>query len=235
MRGISIFLLVIITLNGFSKTPVDSIDLSRIPQRKIRNYIRHERENKIHYLNDFKPSCRAEEESAGFSMMENTYLIKEKVENVWRTYCTTSLAQAWENRMASFGLLFSRWTDSIEYRNDSQASGIDTGLVFFIDLKLLRGIYNIPVGVEILKIDSLFRTITFSYLEGGRAKGIQTIRLLEDQNGFTKIIHTSAFKSNSQLRDQHLYPFYHTRILNEFHRKMLHHFIHNRDEFIIEP
>jgi hypothetical protein len=234
MRGISIIILLFVSIEGFSRTPVDSINLSRIPQRKIRNYIRHEREMRVRYLNDFKPSCRDEKESEGFSMMENTYLIKEKLENVWRTYCTTSLAQAWENRMSSFGLLFSKWTDSIEYRNDTRGSGIDTGLVFFIDLKLLRGIYNIPVGVEVLKIDSIFRTITFSYLDGGRAKGIQTIRLLEDKDGFTRIVHTSAFKSNSQLRDQHLYPFYHTRILNEFHRKMLNRFIHDQDEFIIE-
>lgn len=235
MRGISLFLFLFSTLYGFSRTPVDSIDMNRIPQRKIRNFIKHERENQVCFLSDFKPSCLDEDESAGFSIMENTYLIKEKLENVWNTYRTTSLAQAWENKMTSFGFLFSKWSDSIEYSSDTEGSGIDTGLVFFIDLRLLRGIYNIPVGLQVLKIDSIFRSITFSYLEGGRAKGIQTIRLLEDENGFTRIVHTSAFKSNSRLRDRHLYPFYHTRILNEFHRKMMHGFVHNRDEFIIDP
>jgi len=235
MRGIILFIFLLSIVYGFAGTPVDSIDMNRIPQRKIRNFIKHEHENQVCFLNDFKPSCQDEEESAGFSVMENTYLIKEKLENVWNIYRTTSLAQAWENKMTSFGLLFSKWSDNIEYYNDADGSGIDTGLVFFIDLRLLLGVYNIPVGLQVLKIDSIFRTITFSYLEGGRAKGIQTIHMSEDENGFTRIIHTSAFKSNSRLRDRHLYPFYHTRILNEFHWKMMYPFINNRDEFVINP
>jgi hypothetical protein len=235
MRSIVLAGFLFLALSGFSQTSIDSIDLKRIPQRKIRNLLVHERNSQIRYLTDFRPSCENDQDTTGFSVMENTYLIKEKPEDVWNIYKTTSLVQAWSGKMISFGLLFSKWSDQILYCNDAAFACIDTGQVFFIDLRLLHGLFNLPVGVQVLKIDSLLQSITFSYLEGGKSSGIQTIRLFADGNGFTKIIHTSAFKSNSRFRDKHLYPFYHTKVLNEFHWNILGSHLNSPDEFVISP
>jgi hypothetical protein len=235
MRGILLIYLLFHTVIGFSQVSIDSIDMSRIPQRKIRHLLIHDRDNQIHYLTDFKPSCTNDQDTSGFSIMQNTYLIKEKIDDVWKLYKNTNLAQAWSGKLTSFGLCFSKWSDQIFYRSDHSSAVIDTGQVFFIDLRLLHGLYNLPVGAQILRVDSIRRSITLSYLEGGKSRGIQFIRLLEDGNGFTKIIHTSAFKSNSHFRDKHLYPFYHTKVLNEFHRNIVRGILKEPNEFIISP
>jgi hypothetical protein len=235
MRGILFSILILFELNSYSQTSIDCIDLSRIPQRKIRHLIQHERNTTIHYLTDFKPSCKDDQEYTDFTVMENSYLIKEKPEDVWRIYKNTNLSAAWTGKMISFGLLFSKWSDQIQYNNEPAYSKIDTGQVFFIDLKIFKGLYNLPVGVQVLKIDSLLHSFTFSYLEGGKSRGLQTIRLIDADNGFTRVIHTSAFKSNSPFRDKHLYPFFHTKILNEFHQNILSGHLRSEDEFVISP
>lgn len=235
MRGIIVSLLILFELNGFTQISIDSIDLSRIPQRKIRNLLIQERNRNVRYLTDFRPSCKINQEVSDFTVMENSYIINENPEEVWKIYKNTSISQAWNGRMSSFGLLFSKWSDQIQYRNDPACARIDTGQVFFIDLKILRGLYNLPVGVEVLKIDSLLHSFTFSYLEGGKSRGFQIIRISEADNGFTKIIHTSAFKSKSPFRDKHLYPFFHTKVLNEFHQNILSGHLHGNDSFIISP
>ena len=232
MRGILIYFVLFISSGElFSQLPVDSIDLNRIPQRKIRHFLIQERQNQVQYLTDFKPSCRDNADTCGFSIMQNTYLIKEKLEDVWNAYRNTSIAKAWNGKLTSLGLTFSKWSNQIFYGNDGVSNTIDTGQVFLIDLHLLHGLYNLPVGMQILNIDN----VTFSYLEGGKSRGIQIIRFLEDVDGFTRIIHISAFKSNSAFRDKHLYPFFHTKVLNEFHKNILSAIIKNPDEFVITP
>jgi len=228
-------LFVIFCIDSNSQTSIDCIDLSRIPQRKLRNFLKHERENNIRTLADFRPSCVNDQETSGFCIMQNTYLIKESLDIVWDAYRNTNLAQAWNGKMISFGLLFSKWSDQIQYWNDELFTGIDTGQVFLIDLKIFRGLYNLPVGVQVLKIDSLLRTVTLSYIEGGKSKGFQTIHLFNDENGYTKVVHTSAFKSCSKFRDKHLYPYFHTKVLNEFHWNIMSRHLNNQDEFIISP
>jgi hypothetical protein len=235
MRGVVIALFLLFELSCYTQTSIDCIDFCRIPQRKIRNLLIHERNTNVHYLTDFRPSCKDDEEILDFTVMENSYLIKEKPEDVWKIYKNTNLAQAWNGKMISFGVLFSKWSDQIQYHDDLIEASIDTGQVFFIDLKIFHGLYNLPVGVQVLKIDSLLHSFTFSYLEGGKSRGFQTIQLMDADNGFTKVVHTSAFKSNSLFRDRHLYPFFHTKVLNEFHQNILNGHLKGEDDFIIEP
>ena len=84
----------------------------------------------------------------------------------------------------------------------------------------MRGLYNLAVGLEIIDIDPVNRSITFSYLKGGKSRGEQTIYFITSRKGFTEIIHQTAFKSNSYLRDRYLYPYFHRKAINEFHRNM---------------
>jgi hypothetical protein len=235
MREFFIFLLFLFSLEGYTQTRVDSIDLSRITDRKVRNYLTHARNTDKNYLNDFKPSCNNESEISGYTVMKNSYLIKEKPENVWQIYKNTNMAKAWNGKMCSFCVLFSKWTNQVLYKDDLIETSIDTGQVFFIDLKIFNGLYNLPVGVQVMKIDSLLHSFTFSYLEGGKSKGFQTIQLLNSGDGFTQIVHTSAFKSNSRFRDKHIYPFFHTKILNEFHHNIVKEYLSSDDSFIISP
>ena len=57
-------------------------------------------------------------------------------------------------------------------------------------------------------------------MQGGKSQGKQTIFFFPTKNGFTEIIHQTAFKSDSFIRDRYLYPYFHRIAINEFHRNM---------------
>ena len=73
--------------------------------------------------------------------------------------------------------------------------------------------------------DEQERFIHLSYIDGGKSTGDQIIQIEETPEGYTKVIHTSAFKSDSNFRDKYLYPHFHTKILNEYHRNMRNNFV----------
>ena len=82
------------------------------------------------------------------------------------------------------------------------------------------GIYNVPVAFEFITVDSVQKVIEFSYIEGNKSSGVQQIKFLDMGGNRTKILHISYFKSNSPFRDRWLYPFFHIKIVNNFHRNM---------------
>jgi hypothetical protein len=85
----------------------------------------------------------------------------------------------------------------------------------------MAGLYNLAVGFEITHIDYEHKQIEFSYIEGGKAKGVQTLRFSETKAGTTKLVHQTYFKSHSNFRDRFFYPRYHKKVINEFHKNVV--------------
>jgi len=196
----------------------NDLDYDRLHQKKIRKFVnRHIDEDKKFFC-DLHPG---DSDSVQLNKMQNQYLVKESVDDVWDAYKNANPCDIWNGRMVSFGFLCSKWYNFIVYKNDSAYGCIDTGQVVFINLKLLWGLYNLPVGIQILDVDDENMNITLSYLEGGKSIGTQIIQLSEMESGTTCISHITGFKSSSDFRDRHLYPYYHTKVLNEFHRNIL--------------
>jgi hypothetical protein len=206
--------------SGFSQQGLEDINLTRVPQKKIRKYINTQVNNHIIKFCDIEPSWKEGQDSSKFRELESTYLIKENPEKVWELYKTVSPAVSWNGKIVSFGLLFSKWTDSVMYRNENKFTEIDTGQVYYVNLRLLKGLYNLAVGLEIIKIDSVKKSIQFSYIEGGKSQGEQTIHFIRTEEGYTQIIHSTLFKSNSRFRDKVLYPHFHRKAIDEFHRNI---------------
>jgi hypothetical protein len=82
-------------------------------------------------------------------------------------------------------------------------------------------LYNLAVAFEIIAIDVLNREIIFSYVEGGKSQGEQSIQFIDTKDGYTEIIHSTLFKSDSKFRDKFLYPKFHIKAINEFHKNIL--------------
>ncbi len=116
-------------------------------------------------------------------------------------------------------MLYSRQADRINYA-DKPYFGLETGLIYYLNLKVLMGLYKLPVAFEILKVDEGQKIIEMSYLKGGKAQGKQIIQFIALKNGDTEIVHENYFRSESKFRDKYLYPFFHTRIINKFHHKI---------------
>jgi hypothetical protein len=219
--GFQVFAYSLLSINSFSQYCLEDIDLNRIPQKKIRNFILAQEKNHVNKFSQIEPSWEQGQDMSSFHDLESTYIVKDSLEKVWELYKSVSPAISWNGRIISFGLLFVKGTNFVMYHDDNTYSRLDTGQVFYVNLKLLLGIYNLAVGLEIVGIDSVNKSIRFSYIHGGKSEGEQTIHFVNFDNGYTKIIHSTAFKSDSKFRDRYLYPHFHKKSINEFHHNIL--------------
>jgi hypothetical protein len=199
---------------------MQDIDMNQIPQRKIRTLISELKRESSDMMDIPAPTYRLGQDIHEYWQLESKYRIREKPINVWETYLHANPAVSWNGRMVSFGLLVSEYGKILMYRRDRNFARIDTGQILYINLRLLRGIYNLAVGLEIVNIDSVRKSITYSYLKGGKSRGQQTISFNTTKEGYTQIIHHTAYKGDSYLRDRLLYPYFHRIAINEFHRNM---------------
>jgi hypothetical protein len=212
---------IIISSVCFAQNTATKIDLKRIPQETIRDLLKLQfTESSLLQCDLLQPTYHRGQSLKGYHYLESAYLLKEIPDKVWKVYQETSPAVSWNGSMVSFGLLISKCKNSIMYRDDQYFAGIDTGQVFYVNLKIMKGLYNLAVGLEIINIDTARRSITFSYLKGGKSRGEQTIYFIPTKKGYTEIIHQTAFKGDSFIRDRYLYPYFHRIAINEFHRNM---------------
>lgn len=198
---------------------LEDADLERIPQRKVRFYITNQIKNDVRFITDIRPSILSGQDVSNYWTHKKTIIIENNPGNVIKKYFEVDLRKIWNKKPISFGLLLSKKDNKAIYKNDP-FKGVEEGQVYYLNLQFLKGIYNIAVAFEILTLDIENRIIEFSYLNDGVAKGIQKIQFLNAENGNTQIIHESIFKSNSNFRDKYLYPFFHKRFIDEFHKSV---------------
>jgi hypothetical protein len=157
-------------------------------------------------------------DNKGYRVDERIYIFKDSLAKVWEHYLFTNPGESWNGNRVKFGLLFSRKENRVVYQGDN-VSSLNTGQVFYLNLKLLRGLSNLATVFELISIDDDQKVIEFSYVDGNITEGKQQLKFKQTAKGNTEIIHTTYYKSKSAIRDL-LYPYFHTRLLNEFHRNM---------------
>lgn len=216
------FLFLVFLLNVFlcnSQMTFSEIDFNKVPQKKVQEFLIEQQNNHIHSLIEIQPSIKQNSELKGYRNHAKEYFLKDSLIKVWQHYIVTNPGDSWNGKIVSFGMLFSKKDEQIVYRNE-YVSHIDTGQVVFLNLKLLKGIANLATVFEFITIDKKERIIEFSYINGNITKGKQRLQFIETNKGYTRILHTSFYKSSSLFRDRFLYPFFHDKISNEFHRNM---------------
>jgi hypothetical protein len=219
-KGILIIMVLCCVHNLNAQMSLQEIDFVRIPQKKIKRYIEHQVQNQLNLITDLLPSCPSDRDLSDFSSHRKTYHFERNIDTVWNRYVRANPSIAWESSTVSFGCLVDKTQNEILYRDGGSYDCIDTGQVVYLNLKLLKGIYNLAVAFEVIKVDDEERTIEFSYIEGGKAVGRQQLKFQHTATGETSIIHSSKFRSNSHFRDKHLYPFFHEKLINQFHENM---------------
>jgi hypothetical protein len=198
---------------------ISEIDFDKVTQKKVRNFLMEEENNGIELLTDIEPTMQTNSGTEGYRTHSKEYFLKDSLIKIWQHYIDTNPGDSWDGRKVSFGMLFSKKDNIIVYRND-RISQLDTGQVIFLNLKLMGGIANIAAVFEFITIDEAKRVIEFSYVDGNITKGKQRMEFTETAKGNTRILHTSFYKSSSSFRDRILYPFFHDKVSNEFHRNM---------------
>jgi hypothetical protein len=199
---------------------VHSINLDLIPQKKVRNYIVDNEINSMENYSSIHASWKTGLDISGFQTHEKIFFVKDKLNNVWDCYKKANPIESWNGHFVRFALLISKADNSVMYSNGEDFPQIDTGQVYFLDLRLLKGLFNVPVAFEIISIDTVNKIFEFSYIDGNKSQGKQVIQFVDNGDGRTRIVHKSYFKSDSPMRDNLFYPYFHTKIIKEFHRNM---------------
>lgn len=218
-QTVILFFFLVNSIHGLSQNKLIDVNLNLIKHKKVRRFICHQQEENIESFYDIHPTLLKDQIPLDFKRQDITYTVKEDINTVWNYYLTISPAESWDGKRVSFGVLFSKNPEQIIY-SGGRFSAIDTGQVIYLNLKILKGIYNLALAFEIISIDVKNKIIEFSYIEGNKSRGKQRLQFFKTDNGRTKIIHSSFFKSDSKIRDRILYPFFHKRATNEFHKNM---------------
>lgn len=206
-------------LQLYGQCTLDDIKLGQIKQKTIRKYVVRQIEKGKHLFCDIQPSWNKGDDLSPYNKTETTSLLNDNLQDVWQSYLSINPSKLWNNRSTSKGLMLQKKPARIFYNEDS-LSHTDTGQIYFLNLKLLAGIYNLAVAFEIISIDPSERVMEFSYIKGNHSVGVQQIKFIATDDNSTKIIHTSYFKSNSHFRDKWIYPFFHKKIAMNFHKNV---------------
>jgi len=196
------------------------IDLEEIPQRKVRSFIESEEIDKMNDFSLIRPSCIDDAIESDYHVLVKTFFLNNRLSDVWECYRHADLTKYSRKCSVRFGLLLEKFSNTVIYNGRPEKTVIDTGQVYFMNLRLLKGLLNVPVAFEIITIDPGKLVVELSYIEGNKTRGKQTLQFFDNGDGRTRIVHRSFFRSESSLRDAVFYPLFHKKFIREFHSIM---------------
>jgi hypothetical protein len=214
-----ILIFVFTWFRGFSSgdkpVPIDSVDFNRIQHKQVRKLIERQKHFGVRTFDDLHPVCYYIPDSNKYQTFTKSELIKQDINVVWNNLIHQSPSEEFDGRIVSFGLLYSKRLNNFLYKNESY-EGIEEGQILFFNLRMLSGIKNIAVAMEVTRKDNDHKELEYCYIDNGSTKGTQKFTLRSTAEGYTEITQITKYKCKSRLRDRRLYSFFHDRIVSEF-------------------
>jgi hypothetical protein len=201
--------------SGEVPVPIDSVEYLRIQHKKVRELISKQKEYGIRTFDDIHTVCYSKPDSANYRTFEKSQIIRQQIDVVWYNLVNQSPSDEFDGRIVTFGLLYSKHYQNLIYSNEP-VSGLEEGQVLFFNLRMLSGIKNLAVALEVTRLDPFAKVVEYCYVDHGDTKGTQKFLLSATPEGFTEIKQITKYSCNSRLRDRRLYSFFHERIVKEF-------------------
>jgi len=217
-KSLIIFLCTLFWQSAEGQLLISDVKLESVYQSSVRDYLSNQNTRTNRFV-DIEPSLAPDEDSEGYFYQVRSYLLEDSVHQIWDHYLHTKPKEAWNSQRFRFYLLYSKTSDNLYY-SDDKGEDLALGQILFLNLNLLFGWVNVAMAFEITHIDPVARVIEFSYIKGNYSEGKQRLELYESANGHTRIEHSSYYKSSSLIRDLLLYPHFHARIIDNFHRNL---------------
>ncbi|GAA0881157.1 hypothetical protein GCM10009119_41270 [Algoriphagus jejuensis] len=145
------------------------------------------------------------------------YHYDQPLDQIWEAYVSIDPAKAWAGTMIHFNQLYSRASGEEVFPGQEYLGGMGVGQVIILDLHVFRGAIKLIVGHEVMEVDRSKNLIRICYLENSKSQGSQFIRFKTLENGKTEVSHETFYRSGSWFRDRFIYPYFHTKAINEFH------------------
>lgn len=212
-----VFIISCLTVFASGNKPVsiDSVNYRRIEHKKIRKLITMQKKFGISTFDEIHPVCYTAPDSLNYRTFTKSQLIRQEMDVVWNKLTHQSPSDEFDGHIVTFGLLYSKKYQNLLYP-DELSAGYEEGQVLFFNLRVLKGIKNLAVALEITRLDNDLKEIEYCYVDHGDTKGTQTFSLKPAPHGYTEITQVTKYKCKSRLRDRRLYSFFHERIVNEF-------------------
>ncbi|MFT6167343.1 MAG: hypothetical protein ACJAV5_002314 [Vicingaceae bacterium] len=200
---------------------MEHIALEKIPHKRIRAFIKEQLNNDVQSVKELEVSFRHGDSIDEFNKHERSYEAQHKLEDVWRAYIKTGPNKVFKDKLVSFALMLSKQNESEVLYKEGDFSKAEIGQVYFMNLSILKGLFQMAVSYEIIEINTDKKIIDFAYIKGGKSIGFQRISFVEVNPNRTQIRHTTHYKSKSKFRDRYMYPYFHTKVLEEYHLNMI--------------
>jgi len=194
------------------------IELDKIPQKSIREFVKDQMSNNIETLSDIKSTYTKGDDISQYLLHEEIYSLDSEPKDVWKHYMTANPAEVWKGKTLSFGFMVDKSDESLMYVGEKYNEA-KVGQVFYINL-FIFGLINVAVSHEIIEINHDKKYFELSYVHGSKSYGKQRIAFYETGDGSTRIVHTTYYKSDSNFRDKYIYPYFHTKVIDEYHQSM---------------
>lgn len=163
-----------------------------------------------------KPVCYLESDPGYHEHLEK-YTYDQPLAHVWNTYVRIDPGRAWAGKMIHFDRLYSRASGKEVFPGQEHLGGMGVGQVIILTLHVFWGAVKLTVGHEVMEVDQSKKLIRTCYLENSKSQGSQFIRFTALENGKTEVAHHTFYRSGSWFRDKVIYPYFHTKAINEFH------------------
>ena len=214
MKHLLLIILTIIGFNSIVNAQNFDVDLDKISQKKLKKSLLKTKLFLVKNLNTLVPTCPGIDDSTYSHHVYTTY-IDAPIDSVWKAYNTLNPSKVWDVKSIKFGFGYARNSGDILYKDD-EFDHLEEGLIQFLSLRFLGGILKLNIAHELIGIDEERKRLQFCYMRYGKSEGTQIITM-EAENGKTKIIHDTYYKSNSKFRDKRLYPYFHQKTVAELH------------------
>lgn len=212
--------------NSYGQMLLSDVEFDKIEEEKVEEYLYKQMDNHIESFAEVLPSLEPHSSIEGYRFHEKEYIIKDSLNTVWLHYVHTNPMKAWNTNIVDFGFMFSKKENKAVYPNQ-RVEKVEVGQIIYLNLRLLK-IKNLATAFEVITVDNEKGMIEFSYVDDNVTHGKQQLNFMQTPEGYTKIIHRSYFKSKSNFRDRYLYPYFHTRMTNNFHKNMRRLFNHSK-------
>lgn len=201
-------------MKGLQLKDIDFSKISLIVQKTIEE----QKANGVNLFSEIKSTIQDVVDFSPFNKQIDLYQANFNIKDVFNHYISENMYSAWNGQTLKLGLALDKKTNAIHYA-DSNFSGSEAGYVLYVNLNLF-GLKKICVAQQIDEINAEENRIVFSYVEGGKSRGKQIIQFVDQGANKTKIEHITYYKNESAFRDKYLYPFFHRKVIGEFHRNL---------------
>lgn len=212
--------LVFIELTATCQIALSDISYETAQSQKVIHYVQSFENANCRFFSDLTPSVNDGFPEEEYSFCEDSYTVSAPLETTWKTCIKTNPAKLWKGKRVSLSFIYNRLKDILTNCKNEEAYQMETGQIYFLNLRVLLGMYHLPTALKVTDINEESKRIVFTYLKGGKSEGRQEIELINNNDNTTQIVHKSYFKSRSKTRDKRIYPYFHHKIVHELHKNI---------------